>query len=82
MPCLGVILYAQQEVRIAGSLAKQFLANPAFLVGVLPCNTFMFARQIYQKERKEVPLHANCNFFVHNNMIFVKALRRLRRIPN
>lgn len=36
---------------------------------------------IRQKERKCLCMH-NESFFVHNNMIFAKPLRKLRRIPN
>ena len=61
---------------MAGSLAKRFPAKPALSVGLSPCDTFTFARQIYQTERK---LRAKCVFFL---CIFVKPLRELRKIPN
>ena len=75
-------LPCDEKVRMAGSLAKRLPGKPALSVGVSPCNTFTSARQIYETERKEVPLRAKCEFLVHNDMIFVKPLRKLRRSPN
>ena len=79
--CLGMIICTWWKVRIATSLAKQFPAKPAPSVSNSPCNTFMFAQWIYQMERKEVPFHAKCDFFWHNNMNFLKSLRMLRKTP-
>ena len=71
-----------EKVRMAGSLAKRLPGKPALSVGVSPCNTFTSAWQIYETERKEVPLRAKCEFLVPNDMIFVQPLRNLRRSPN
>ena len=58
---------------MAGSLAKRFPAKPALSVGLSPCDV---CATNLSAERK---LRAKCVVFL---CIFVKPLRKLRKIPN